>query len=243
MQTSTSKSPRTASNGSSSTNGSGHEDSGPPEPKRIKIEPAIVSPSREDSDDAAKTPAEVSSRSVTSPSCPPLVMILHPSPKISEAAILRCESCNIGFSHLSNLMAHKKFYCRGVQPVGAERSNSPWTIRWENPTSICSAILRCKVHVIQDTGYAVYIGSVLPHSLSDFNLRLFHWIEVTHFPLSQVIVKGAFTQSVLGGVIRRILGYVINKKIFFSLKNDHFTPRNTPWCERYLSSQNISLLV
>ena len=46
--------------------------------------------------------------------------------------------------------------------------------------------------------------------------------------------KGAFTQSVLRGVIRRRLGYVIDKKYFFHLKNNHFTPRNTPWCERYL---------
>ena len=48
-------------------------------------------------------------------------------------------------------------------------------------------------------------------------------------------VEGAFTQSVLRGVIRRRLGYVIDKKYFFHLKNNHFTPRNTPWCERYLS--------
>ena len=29
--------------------------------------------------------------------------------------------------------------------------------------------------------------------------------------------KGAFTQSVLSGVIRRRLGYLINKKCFFSV--------------------------
>ena len=33
--------------------------------------------------------------------------------------------------------------------------------------------------------------------------------------------KGAFTQSVLRGVIRHRLGYVIDKKYFFHLKNDH----------------------
>ena len=34
--------------------------------------------------------------------------------------------------------------------------------------------------------------------------------------------KGAFTQSVLRGVIRRRLGYLINKKYFFSLKKRPF---------------------
>ena len=33
-----------------------------------------------------------------------------------------------------------------------------------------------------------------------------------------MIHKGAFTQSVLRGVIRRRLGYVINKNIFFIKK-------------------------
>ena len=41
-------------------------------------------------------------------------------------------------------------------------------------------------------------------------------------------VKGAFTQSVLRGVIRRRLGHLKNKKYFFQSINDHFTPRNTP---------------
>ena len=41
-------------------------------------------------------------------------------------------------------------------------------------------------------------------------------------------IKGAFTQSVLRGVIRHRLGYLINKKYFFHLKNDHFTRRILP---------------
>ena len=28
---------------------------------------------------------------------------------------LKCNSCDIGFSHLSNFVAHKKYYCRGMQ--------------------------------------------------------------------------------------------------------------------------------
>ena len=37
-----------------------------------------------------------------------------------------------------------------------------------------------------------------------------------------------FTQSVLRGVIRRRLGYLINKKCFFHYKNDHFMQRILP---------------
>ena len=44
-----------------------------------------------------------------------------------------------------------------------------------------------------------------------------------------------FTQSVICGVIRCRLGYLIKKKCFFSLKNDHFTRRSLPQCERYLN--------
>jgi hypothetical protein len=53
---------------------------------------------------------------------PPLVLLPHVSPTAAKPeSSLRCKSCDIGFSHLSNLMAHKKFYCRGLQSVGAER--------------------------------------------------------------------------------------------------------------------------
>ena len=51
----------------------------------------------------------------------------------------------------------------------------------------------------------------------------------------QYLPKGAFTQSILRGVIRRRLGHLKNKKYFFQSINDHFMPRNTPQCERYFS--------
>ena len=50
-----------------------------------------------------------------------------------------------------------------------------------------------------------------------------------------------FTQSILRGVICCRLGYVINKKYIFHYKNDHFTPRNMPWCERYFTVQILTL--
>ena len=37
---------------------------------------------------------------------------------------LKCNSCEIGFSHLSNFVAHKKYYCRGL-PSGMKSSASP----------------------------------------------------------------------------------------------------------------------
>ena len=58
---------------------------------------------------------------------PPLLI---PSPLASAAAAssppsvtatgdpFRCDPCDIGFAHLSNYVAHKKYYCRGKVNVG-----------------------------------------------------------------------------------------------------------------------------
>ena len=43
-------------------------------------------------------------------------------------------------------------------------------------------------------------------------------VDVDCRQISSHYLKGAFTQSVLRGVIRRRLGYVINKKYFFHKK-------------------------
>ena len=32
----------------------------------------------------------------------------------------RCDPCDIGFAHLSNFVAHKKYYCRGGKVGGGE---------------------------------------------------------------------------------------------------------------------------
>ncbi len=34
---------------------------------------------------------------------------------LNSSGQLKCTSCDIGFSHLSNFVAHKKYYCRGLQ--------------------------------------------------------------------------------------------------------------------------------
>ena len=39
----------------------------------------------------------------------------QPSTVASSTGQLKCNSCDIGFSHLSNFVAHKKYYCRGMQ--------------------------------------------------------------------------------------------------------------------------------
>jgi hypothetical protein len=41
---------------------------------------------------------------------------------------LKCNSCEIGFSHLSNFVAHKKYYCRGL-PRGMKSSSPPIDVR------------------------------------------------------------------------------------------------------------------
>ena len=33
----------------------------------------------------------------------------------SSDTVMKCHSCDIGFSQLSNFLAHKKYYCRGLQ--------------------------------------------------------------------------------------------------------------------------------
>ena len=44
-----------------------------------------------------------------------------------ESGQLKCNSCDIGFSHLSNFVAHKKYYCRGLlqQPPPPAKATSP----------------------------------------------------------------------------------------------------------------------
>ena len=119
--------PRSASNGSASTNGSHHDDviGTPPEPKRIKLERPGASPEQDVSDNedsgshgALEGPRRTQARCSTSPPCPPLALRPNLSPKLPDLD-LRCHSCDIGFSHLSNLTAHKKFYCRGMKSAGA----------------------------------------------------------------------------------------------------------------------------
>jgi hypothetical protein len=55
---------------------------------------------------------------------------------------LKCNSCEIGFSHLSNFVAHKKYYCRGLPSGMKTSSTSPNSIEVkvetngkESPTS------------------------------------------------------------------------------------------------------------
>lgn len=43
----------------------------------------------------------------------------------SESQQLKCQNCDIGFSHLSNFVAHKKYYCRGQQQKSSETNENP----------------------------------------------------------------------------------------------------------------------
>jgi hypothetical protein len=119
---SSTKPQRSASNGSASTNESAHED-GEPEPKRFKTEQSISSLQEDTLDETEEERASKDGVEVTASAQSPLVLIPRVgllgalvSPKLESG--LRCQACNIEFSHISNLMAHKKFYCRGIQPVG-----------------------------------------------------------------------------------------------------------------------------
>ena len=65
----------------------------------------------------------------------------NPNATTPPGGQLKCNSCEIGFSHLSNFVAHKKYYCRGL-PSGMQSSNSPPSVEVkvgtngkESPTS------------------------------------------------------------------------------------------------------------
>lgn len=135
------KSPRTVSNGSSSANGSITEDPCS-DPKFIKSE-VVSRTDPEDQEDKAVSPLQRCSpkpsiRVSPIPSTPSVIPKSEPG-ILKTLSIknflkgdsnfgcfsgLRCHSCDIGFSHLSNLVAHKKFYCRGLLAMasGAERN-------------------------------------------------------------------------------------------------------------------------
>lgn len=50
---------------------------------------------------------------------------LSTSPKAGDSENqLKCNACDIGFSHLSNFVAHKKYYCRGLQTSKNEPSST-----------------------------------------------------------------------------------------------------------------------
>ena len=68
-------------------------------PKRLKSESESSS-----SIEASKSPKPKISQSPTSPKDAEID---------EEQRQLKCNSCEIGFTHLSNFVAHKKYYCRG----------------------------------------------------------------------------------------------------------------------------------
>jgi len=43
----------------------------------------------------------------------------------SNSAAIRCEPCDIGFAHLSNFLAHKKYYCQGAAGNKKEEAIAP----------------------------------------------------------------------------------------------------------------------
>ena len=58
---------------------------------------------------------DVGSKSPNNPKSPqsPIQSTSRDSGSDSEERQLKCNSCEIGFTHLSNFVAHKKYYCRG----------------------------------------------------------------------------------------------------------------------------------
>ena len=85
-----------------------------PESKRLKTEPAERNP----------TPPPPSARSPPLLIPSPLASAASSPPATAAAAAttgdpFRCDPCDIGFAHLSNFVAHKKYYCRGGK-VGGE---------------------------------------------------------------------------------------------------------------------------
>ena len=76
------------------TNGSGNKSTVETAAKRMKSE--------------SESSNEKSPTKIQSPASPKEAEIDE------EQRQLKCNSCEIGFTHLSNFVAHKKYYCRGV---------------------------------------------------------------------------------------------------------------------------------
>ena len=84
-----------------------------PESKRLKVEPVERNP----------TPPPPSARSPPLLIPSPLASAASSPPTAGSAATgdpFRCDPCDIGFAHLSNFVAHKKYYCRGGKVGGGE---------------------------------------------------------------------------------------------------------------------------
>lgn len=87
----------------------------PPASKKIKIEDLAAS-----REEAARSPSTPKRENSSSPAGSHDALGPAPVPAASaEIALnpkdpIRCDPCDIGFSHLSNFLAHKKYYCRGI---------------------------------------------------------------------------------------------------------------------------------
>jgi hypothetical protein len=101
---SSSSSASSSSPAASPTEGSKRSESSPPK-KKFKQE-------------VATTPEEDPLRTATPNKAP-----ASPNGGVDGKESLRCDSCDIGFTHLSNFMAHKKYYCRGLVASHGGTSN------------------------------------------------------------------------------------------------------------------------
>eukprot|EP00096_Caligus_rogercresseyi_P009902 TRINITY_DN3466_c0_g4_i1.p1 TRINITY_DN3466_c0_g4~~TRINITY_DN3466_c0_g4_i1.p1 ORF type:complete len:654 (+),score=242.95 TRINITY_DN3466_c0_g4_i1:111-2072(+) len=94
-------------NGASENRSEGGNKSPEPAKKRVKLEEdSSSSPVREKEESSASPPR---SKSITPTNSVPE----------SGSSSMRCESCDIGFSQLSNFIAHKKYYCRGIRSTSS----------------------------------------------------------------------------------------------------------------------------
>ena len=85
-----------------------------PESKRLKTEPAERNPTPPPPPSARSPPLLIPSPLASAASSPPAT-----ATAATTGDPFRCDPCDIGFSHLSNFVAHKKYYCRGGK-VGGE---------------------------------------------------------------------------------------------------------------------------
>ncbi len=105
----------------------------PPLKKRIKLE----------FDTAASESEEATRKGPSSPNkkgdnkSPSAVAGKTSSPPttVSSPSSLRCEACDIGFSHLSNFLAHKKYYCQGANAAAATMAEEAVKIEVEEAAS------------------------------------------------------------------------------------------------------------
>ena len=143
--------------------------------------------------------------------------------------------CTFEFSKWEQVMSNVKstfLACHCLLNVSLERTIDIWRNRLligpaclSLPTVLGSFVTNChKTRFSAVCGLVYWFAPICSAMVvcSGWPPNYGQWEVLDVYGKDFVVVNGAFTQSVLRGVIRRRLGYVINKKYFFIKKRPFY---------------------